>query len=333
MMPPAAATVSGSTVPPYLFAFCAEIKFSAGAVVHRAGQRYDEMYLIVEGCLQSYLECDDFDTSTLVSGSTVGDLGFLGGYQARADVITKTKVRALVIAENTFRKIEAEDRPLAVHFRRFLANVTNERESPNYDTAALSGDTGIPGNINVVLCRDENMLLQAKRLRYSVDCNELGRNPPEADHSRKIITDDLDEFGHTFIAIERGEVIGTLRTNLAREGPLGIMEDLYGMTTSANHPAKTAVCTQFYIKKSKRGTPAFLQLGGAWLQDAASKGVLECFVAVVPSLAAPYKLLGFRSAAERFYYHGRGPSEPMVLDLKQHQHRLSGLSALRAHSS
>ena len=51
-----------------------------------------------------------------------------------------------------------------------------------------------------------------------VYCEELGRSSPYADHDRKVIRDNLDDFGHTFIAVDDGKTIGTLRANLAASG-------------------------------------------------------------------------------------------------------------------
>jgi hypothetical protein len=288
------------------------------------------MYIVSAGFLDCYSDLEEnVEVSSLGAGCAIGDVGYIGGYRARASIVARTRVQALVISDDLFSKIEDEDRKAAVDFRRFLGTVTNERASPNSTLAAFSPAADYEG-INVLLCGDDKMLLEAMKLRYAIDCDELGRNPPEADHSRRIITDRLDEFGHTFVAVERGQVIGTLRTNLAREGSLGIIEDLFGMSRSPDHPAKTAVCMKFYIKKSKRRSAAFLQLGRAWLQDAMNRGIGQCFVVAVPSLAAAYKLLGFRSAAERFYHHGNGPSEPMVLDVQRHANMLGGLAGLHA---
>jgi hypothetical protein len=83
-------------------------------------------------------------------------------------------------------------------------------------------------------------------------CGEFGRQSPNADHGRGIIADDLDRFGHCFIAVEAGETIGTLRLNLTSEGPLGMVEELYGMRSSPHYPAATSVCTKFIVEKAKR---------------------------------------------------------------------------------
>ena len=72
-----------------------------------------------------------------------------------------------------------------------------------------------PKTIEVHLCRNKEMLERAKRLRYEVYCEELGRRSPYADHDKKVITDHLDATGHVFVAIEAGETIGTLRGNLS----------------------------------------------------------------------------------------------------------------------
>ena len=74
------------------------------------------------------------------------------------------------------------------------------------------------------------------RLRYEVYCVELGRDSPFADHEARTISDSLDAFGNTFIAIEDSETIGTLRSNLSREGDLGHLQEVYGMRESLHHP-------------------------------------------------------------------------------------------------
>lgn len=172
--------------------------------------------------------------------------------------------------------------------------------------------------INVGLCRDQGMLESAQRLRYDVYCLELGRQSPYADHDKKIISDDLDAFGHTFIATEDGETVGTLRTNFSTEGALGAFEDLYGMSVSKHHPGRTAICTKFIVKRSKRGSLAFFKLMVAWLQYITMKGALECYIDCTSNLVAFYERFEFKVAAAPFCHHENGLSLPMMLDLAQH---------------
>jgi predicted GNAT family N-acyltransferase len=173
--------------------------------------------------------------------------------------------------------------------------------------------------IGIALCRDKAALENAQRLRYEVYCVELGRQSPYADHQSKTIKDDLDAFGHTFVAVEDGETIGTLRTNFSTEGPLGAFEQLYGMRASKHHPGRTAICTKFIVKRSKRGSLAFFKLMVAWLEYITTKGALECYIDCTPNLVPFYERFGFaRAAGAPFCHHENGLSLPMMLDLAQH---------------
>jgi hypothetical protein len=176
--------------------------------------------------------------------------------------------------------------------------------------------------IDVVLCRDRTMLESAQRLRYQVYCIELGRQSPHADHDRMIIGDPLDRFGHTFIAIEDGETIGTLRTNFCKEGSLGIYEEHYGMRASKHHPDQTAICTKFIVKRSKRGSLAFFKLMFDGLQYLTRRGAAECYIDCIPSLVPFYERCEFRVAGEVFCHNENGPSIPLMLDLARHGNSL-----------
>jgi predicted GNAT family N-acyltransferase len=173
--------------------------------------------------------------------------------------------------------------------------------------------------IDVALCRDKGTLENAQRLRYEVYCLELGRQSPYADHDSKTIKDDLDSFGHTFVAVEDGETIGTLRTNFSTEGSLGAFEQLYGMSASKHHPGRTAICTKFIVKRSKRGSLAFYKLMIAWLEYITTRRALECYIDCTPNLVPFYERFGFaRAAGAPFCHHENGLSLPMMLDLAQH---------------
>ncbi len=172
--------------------------------------------------------------------------------------------------------------------------------------------------IEVALCRDAAMLASAQQLRYEVYCTELGRHSPYADHGRKLVNDPLDRFGHTFVALEDGATIGTLRTNFSSEGPLGALEEYYGMQGSKQHPARTAICTKYIVKRSKRGSLVFLKLLGAWLDYVTHKGAAECYIDCTPGLMRFYERCEFKVCGDPFVHHENGLSFPMMLDLTRH---------------
>jgi predicted GNAT family N-acyltransferase len=174
---------------------------------------------------------------------------------------------------------------------------------------------GAPAGIEVALCRDAAMLKSAQRLRYEVYCGELGRQSPHADHARALITDPLDRFGHTFVAIEDGETIGTLRMNLAGEGPLGALEAQYGMPASQHHPARTAICTKFIVKGARRGSLVFFKLLAAWLEFMMQNGIAECYIDCTPNLVRFYERCEFKVCGAPFLHDENGLSYPMMVDL------------------
>ena len=320
---------ASAPVPAFLPRFCRQVTFRAGEILRREGEYYKDIYLIAQGLLESHAQRGvGARPLSLAPGEVVGEMGLLRGVCAAATIIAKTDGVALVIDDGTILKIEAADRKLAVEFCRYLAKkVAIPNETKPEVPSLLTGSPG-SSNIDVFLCHDDALLLDVMKLRYHTCCEEFGRQSPDADHAKGILRDKFDDFGHVFAAVENGELIGTLRMNLAREGSLGMFEDLYGMGASKNHPDRTAICTKFTVKKSKRGTPAFLLLCTEGLRFAMNRNIVECFIGCEPHLASIYAMLGFKRVADRFYHYDFGPQDPMVLDLTVYGKRLCGLAGI-----
>jgi CRP-like cAMP-binding protein len=303
-----------------------DVRFEPGDVLRQKGLHYRDMFLTVAGTYEVDFETEENSTKVNISdsGTPIGEIGFLRGSTASATVRAVSAGAGILIDDNTYEKLEHDQPAIASQFLHRLAQVAEERTSFNFLTGAKGPayTTGLP--IEVLLCRTGEMLRRAQRLRYEVYCEELGRQSPYADHEQKIITDDLDSFGNTFVAIENGKIIGTLRGNEADAGPLGILEDLYGMKDSVHHPRATAICTKFVISKSKRGGPAALKLIAAIVSYGLRRHIRECYMDCIPSLLPYYKAMGFVPSGQRFFHRENGPSDPMRLDLKKHGKRLTG---------
>ena len=304
--------------------FCRPISFAPGEVLRRQGQHYRDMFVLTDGIV-------DVDrvvrgTTTRVArageGCPIGEIGFLRGWAATATVTAQTDIAALVIDDATFARLEREQPVVTADILRRLADIAEDRTSEN--VAFVSGAFAQPRTqlIEVYLCRNEAMLRSAQRLRYEVYCGELGRNSPHADHENKIISDNLDSFGHTFLAMESGETIGTMRGNLPFEGPLGVLEELYGMNKSPNHPKSTAICTKLIVKKTKRGSRAALRLIAAMVRFGRRDSITECYIDSIPALVPFYEGLGFTASAPKFFHRENGPSIPMMVDVVKHGARL-----------
>ncbi len=318
-----------------LQSICRQIRFETGDVLRQKGQHYRDMYVITDGCVEVDLESGRGAAKVVVSevGSPIGEIGFLRGCSAMATVIARAPTAALVIDDPTLARLEHEQPALTAHLLRHLAKTAEERTSYNLTWSSTPTAYTRPQTIEVHLCRNKDMLERAQRLRYEVYCQELGRHSPYADHDERIITDHLDDAGHTFVAVEAGETIGTLRANLSSEGSIGILEELYGMKTSAHHPKATGICTKFIVKKSKRGSAASIKLIAAMVRYGIRNRIRECYIDCIPALLPYYKAIGFRIAGQKFFHRENGPSHPMMLDLAKHGERLSNEGGVREYLS
>ncbi|MCH9765604.1 MAG: cyclic nucleotide-binding domain-containing protein [Alphaproteobacteria bacterium] len=308
---------------------CPERNFQPGDILREKGQHYTSMYLVVDGKVRVDL---GLSSAPLIpdigqDGLPIGEIGFLRGLPATATVVADTPVRALEISDAVLSKLETEAPDLAVILLRHLATTADERTSHNIALASTLPSAPKEQSIRILLCRDDNMLLQAKKLRYEVYCAELGRQSPHADHDRKIISDELDAFGHTFIAVEEGETIGTLRANRPADGPIGILETLYGMNQSPHNPESTVVCTKFIIASHKRTSTAGIKLVAGFARFGVQHKLRECYIDCIPSLRPFYTGLGFRKSGEKFLHRENGPSIPMMLDLEKSRRRIDRVLA------
>ena len=228
--------------------FCRSVALAEGVILREKGQHYRDMYLMTGGLVEVHLAAGNGSKPVTIVTGPVGEIGFLSGRAATATVTVKAAATALVLDDLALARIERSAPMLAARLLHYLADTAEERTSFNLTVVSLEGVTADQSAIDVVLCRDEAMLQSAKRLRYEVYCVELGRDSPFADHRARTIGDGFDDFGNTFVAIEEGETIGTLRSNLSREGDIGHLEELYGMRQSPHHPAATAICTKFIVR-------------------------------------------------------------------------------------
>jgi CRP-like cAMP-binding protein len=318
---PGLADLIGSSA---LRSICREVRFEPGAVLRVAGRHYRDMFLITSGRLDVALGQRGAAKPVQAGpGSAIGEIGFLRGTAAVATVTTTTSTDALVIDDAAMARLEHEQPAMTAQLLRHLAEVAEERTSFNLVQTSPLRAYRSGATIEVHLCRNGEMLERAQRLRYQVYCDELGRKSPYADHDRRIIADYLDATGNTFIAAIGGEAIGTLRSNIAADGGLGIVEELYGMNKSRSHPDATAICTKFIVRKSNRGGPASFKLIAAMVRFGIQRRIRECYIDCIPALLPYYKAIGFSITGERFLHPENGPSHPMMLDLEKHAGNLS----------
>jgi CRP-like cAMP-binding protein len=288
------------------------------------------MYLITKGDVEI---CVDTSVSvpgrlTAGRGAPIGEIGFLTGSPATATVTAITDVHALYIDKSAWRTIEQAMPQAAVAFYRELAEIAEGRQSYNLLFNEGSTKSGPDRATEIILCRRADQLLEAQRIRYQIYCEELGRTSPYADPVRGTIADDLDVTGHVLLAIDNGMPVGTMRLNMSRDGGLGILEDLYCMTSCVNHPANTGICTKFIIKSEHRLGPVAFNLMATAVEMAQRCDIKDCFMDCIPQLTAFFMSLGFAQAGPPFLHYENGRSYPLRLDIDRYAKRIFRLTGL-----
>lgn len=307
---------------------CREVTFAPGDVLRTKGQLSIDMLLLTAGDVEVILDPKAPERATLVAGAgaPIGEIGFLTGVPATATVRAKTPVTALYIDDGVWREIEARLPHLAVTLYRQLAAVAEGRQSHNLVFLAEKGMAAPGVQSEIVFCRTRELLHEAQRIRYDIYCGELGRSSPHADHDARVIADDLDLRGHVLLSFEDGRPVATMRLNMARDGSLGVLEELYGMEQSPFHPEATAVCTKFIVKKAHRVGQSSFRLMATAVDLAQRYGIKHCYIDCIPSLKPFYMSLGFKQAGPAFLHRENGCSYPLMLDVDRYAKRISRLT-------
>lgn len=329
--PPAGPVTQISIDVTSLQTFCPAVRFKPGEILRHKGQHYTDTYLIVDGSVAVDRKTKELPEIVVGAGCPIGEIGFLQGRSATATVTARTETSVLMLDASTLAHLEQEQPALAAHLLREFAIVADERTSENLVLDSTAKAFTASPDIQILLCQNSKMLESAQRLRYKVYCDELHRRSPFADHEKKVISDDLDKAGHTFVAVKKGETIGTGRVNFSFEGSIGLYEELYGMTASKHHPHGTGIITKFIVSKAHRGGPTSIKLIAAMVRFGVRHSIKEAHIDSVPALLPYYKAIGFRPGREPFLHRENGISHPLVLDLVKHGKSLSNERSVRTY--
>jgi len=327
-------TPSQSAAPAFSPAFLAALletrQFRAGEYLRRKGQIYRDMHLVVSGSVEADLGADVSPVPfVLGAGAPIGEIGFLRGTPASADVMALQPVETLVLTDETLYRLRGSAPDLAAGLMQWLAGTAEDRVSYNLTLVETEGPQGAAGSEpEILLCRTLSQLKAAQGVRYRVYCEELGRQSPSADRFAKTIGDPLDTSGYIFQALAGETPVGTLRVNYAANAPLDGLEIIYGMTTSRRFPEGCCLCTRFVVDQANRGGTAALRLLSHAVELALRDGMKDFFIDAVPGLVGYYRTLGFETAAPQFFHPDTGPSVPMRLDLERSGAALTGPDGL-----
>ncbi len=163
------------------------------------------------------------------------------------------------------------------------------------------------------------------RFRYRIYVEEMGRTQKHADHANRTVEEPFDATGHLLYAEQGGEIVGTLRTNFARETDLGYYTWLFGLTSVGGaHPAAVSLTTKLMIVPELRSGTLAVRLALAVYDFGGARGIRHDFIDCNPHLEDFFQRLGYR----RYWPHVEHPEYgrvlPLRLDLDDHAH-LAGI--------
>ncbi|MCC5816569.1 MAG: GNAT family N-acetyltransferase [Leptospira sp.] len=170
-------------------------------------------------------------------------------------------------------------------------------------------------SITVKLAETEEEKMAIYLLRYDIYINELERNQEHADNKRKIIQEPWDKTAYLLYAVNADEIIGTVRLNLKKDGPLEY-EELYDMDKfSPYFPDKISMTTKLLVKEKYRNSIAASSLVMTAYEMYRKWGLVFNFIDTRPHLVRLYQQLGFRFYKENINHPEFGNAIPMVLIL------------------
>lgn len=166
------------------------------------------------------------------------------------------------------------------------------------------------------------------RFRYQVYVREMGRNEPLACHRRGRLMDPMDETALILAAsdTQTGATVGTIRSNLLRDGGACRYEELYGLDgLSPAERQTTSVTTRLMVTSEHRGGALAVQLAMAAYALAGATGIESDYIDCNDPLVPFFTRLGYRRV-RRVTHPQYGNVTVMRLEIGNTSH----LSAVRS---
>lgn len=168
------------------------------------------------------------------------------------------------------------------------------------------------------------------RFRYHIYVEEQRWSPIHADHALKRLVEPIDAHARNFLATDNGEVIGSIRINLGRDGPLEF-EHLYELDKFAPYyPERVSMSTKLAIVPSRRGGAVLKKLLAIPYKLGRELDIQFNFIDCHPHLINLYEYLGYRRYTSNINHPEAGYMTPMVLVVEDLAHLESVGSPLAA---
>lgn len=172
-------------------------------------------------------------------------------------------------------------------------------------------------DVVIKIAESESELLKLYQFRYSIYVEEMNRPQHDANHDEKIIRDSLDPAALNLIAIEKDEVVGAFRVNLASRGSLGGYDQFYEMPRYSGGSPAVSIATRFMVASRYRQSNLAVSLCVAAFEIGLINGVDYCFMDCNDHLVLFFERMGFAEYAGVRNHKEYGDVHRMRLHLRE----------------
>jgi hypothetical protein len=186
--------------------------------------------------------------------------------------------------------------------------------------------------MDIIEHRPGDDLSDVLSFRYGVYLDELGWESPEADHDRRELGDELDRYAVVHSLVERGQIVGTLRTVCVADLPSLDPVASKGVRDGVERFGADAVVTtsRFMLSAHLRGGTSVLRLIKACQQYLSQRGVRLNYGDCSPQLLPFYEHMGYRRFAPAFNDPGYGWKFPILMVVADKERMTEVRSPLRS---
>jgi hypothetical protein len=165
------------------------------------------------------------------------------------------------------------------------------------------------------------------RLRYQIYVKEMGKKLSNVDHRRRLLYDDMDDWGILFYARAGSEVVGTLHLQIGYEDnflpelvqPLA-MDKFQEFRSSNGLQHQLAFGSKGMVAPQYRNSQIHSMLTTAFYEACRRQGVQFYFGGCAPSIVAMHERLGARRYKSNFFVPDYGCMVPLVNLLEDVEH-------------
>ena len=165
------------------------------------------------------------------------------------------------------------------------------------------------------------------RLRYQIYVEEMGRRISRVNHRRRLLYDDMDDWGLLFYARVGREFVGTVRLHIGSKDDFApelvetlAMDIFQQYRSSTGHSHSLSFASKGMVAPHCRNSKVLNLLTTAFYQECRNQGVVFNFVGCAPAIVAMHEHIGARRYKNNFFVPDYGCMVPLVNLLEDVEH-------------